>query len=268
MQSHRQENVNSFGEPDLEPPMTEPIRLTGQAIVTGAAQGIGAAVAKRLAADGYQLVLADHNESVVERAREICASGRSATAVVGDIADEHHVSELVATAENRGGVEVLVNNAGYLAQSPFQEIAVSDWDRMIAVHLRGAFLCCSAVVPHMIRRGGGRIVNVASQLAQKGGFELAHYAAAKAGVIGLTKSLALELSDRNVRVNAVAPGPINTAMIQATSAEWRRRKLGELPLGAFGEPEDIAETVAFLVSPASRLYVGQTLNPNSGDIML
>lgn len=240
----------------------------GQAIVTGAARGIGEAVARRLASEGYSLVLADQSEQVLERAQELCAEGGSAVAIVGDIASEDHVRELVDAAEHRGGVEVLVNNAGVLTQSPFETLSIPDWDRMIAVHLRGTFLSCSAVVPHMLRRGGGRIVNVASQLGQKGGFELAHYAAAKAGVIGLTKSLALEFSHRNIRVNAVAPGPINTAMTRATSPEWRDRKLGELPLGMFGEPDDIADTVAFLLSPAARLYVGQTLGPNSGDVML
>ena len=120
----------------------------------------------------------------------------------------------------------------------------------------------------MVARGSGVIVNIASQLGQIGGIELSHYAAAKAGIIGMTKSLAREVSAQGVRVNAVAPGPINTPLVRNLSAEWQRVKAAELPLGRFGEPEEVAETVAFLCSPAASLFVGQTLGPNSGDVML
>jgi 3-oxoacyl-[acyl-carrier protein] reductase len=120
----------------------------------------------------------------------------------------------------------------------------------------------------MLSRGSGIIVNVASQLGQIGGIELCHYSAAKAGIIGLTKSLAKEVSTQGVRVNAVAPGPINTELILGLSEEWQRAKASELPLGRFGEPWEVAETVAFLVSDGAALYVGQTLGPNSGDVML
>jgi 3-oxoacyl-[acyl-carrier protein] reductase len=120
----------------------------------------------------------------------------------------------------------------------------------------------------MLSRGSGIIVNVASQLGQIGGIELCHYSAAKAGIIGLTKSLAREVSNQGVRVNAVAPGPINTELVLGLSDEWRDAKSAELPLGRFGEPHEVAETVAFLVSDGAALYVGQTLGPNSGDVML
>jgi 3-oxoacyl-[acyl-carrier protein] reductase len=120
----------------------------------------------------------------------------------------------------------------------------------------------------MLAAGDGVIVNIASQLGQIGGIELTHYSAAKAGIIGLTKALAREVSARGVRVNAVAPGPINTPLVLGLSEAWRDAKRAQLPLGRFGEPEDIAETVAFLASPAARIYVGQTLGPNSGDVML
>jgi 3-oxoacyl-[acyl-carrier protein] reductase len=139
---------------------------------------------------------------------------------------------------------------------------------MIAVHLRGTFLCTRAVLPEMLSRGSGIVVNVASQLGQIGGIELCHYSAAKAGIIGLTKSVAREVSTQGVRINAVAPGPINTELILGLSEEWQRAKAAELPLGRFGEPWEVAETVAFLVSDAATLYVGQTLGPNSGDVML
>ena len=175
---------------------------------------------------------------------------------------------MAAVRDAYGSPEILVNNAGFLQQKRFEDLTVEDFDRMIAVHLRGTFLCTSAVLPEMLSRGGGIVVNVASQLGQIGGVELCHYSAAKAGIIGLTKSLAREVSAQGVRVNAVAPGPINTELILGLSEEWQRAKAAELPLGRFGEPEEVAKTVAFLVSDAATLYVGQTLGPNSGDVML
>jgi 3-oxoacyl-[acyl-carrier protein] reductase len=120
----------------------------------------------------------------------------------------------------------------------------------------------------MLARKSGAIVNVASQLGQIGGVELVHYSAAKAGIIGMTKSLAREVSAQGIRVNAVAPGPINTPLVRSLSQDWQRAKAAELPLGRFGEPEEVAEAVSFLCSPAASLFVGQTLGPNSGDVML
>ena len=139
---------------------------------------------------------------------------------------------------------------------------------MIAVHLRGTYLCTRSVLPQMLKNKAGCVVNMASQLGQIGGIELVHYSAAKAGIIGMTKALARKVSTQGVRVNAVAPGPINTPLVRALSDDWRAAKAAELPLGHFGEPEDVAETVAFLCSEAARIYVGQTLSPNSGDVML
>jgi len=238
------------------------------AIVTGAARGIGAAIARRLAHDGYALVVNDVAPTLDLARDSVVAAGGRAEVVVGDVADETTAQRLVETAQRAfGRCDLLVNNAGYLRQVAFERMSVADWDRMIAVHLRGTFLCCRAVVPVMIESGGA-IVNVASQLGQKGGAELAHYVSAKAGIIGLTKALAHELSGRGIRVNAVAPGPIETPLVQEASADWRRRKLGELPLGRFGDPEDVAAAVAFLASSEARLFVGQTLGPNSGDVML
>jgi 3-oxoacyl-[acyl-carrier protein] reductase len=124
------------------------------------------------------------------------------------------------------------------------------------------------VLPAMLAAKAGVIVNVASQLGQIGGIELVHYSAAKAAIIGMTKALAREVSAQGVRVNAVAPGPINTPLVMAISEKWRRDKAAELPLGRFGEPEEVADAVAFLASPAARLFVGQTICPNSGDVML
>ena len=240
------------------------------ALVTGAGGGIGRAVAEKLARDGERIVVNDLRvagaEEVVAGIRE---SGGEATVAPGDVSDPEAVRGIVGAArEAFGPVEILVNNAGYGQQKPFVELTVEDFDRMIGVHLRGTFLCTSAVLPEMLWRGRGVIVNVASQLGQIGGVELCHYSAAKAGIIGLTKSLAREVSAQGVRVNAVAPGPINTELVLGLSEEWRQNKTAELPLGRFGEPWEVAETVSFLASDGAALYVGQTLGPNSGDVML
>ncbi|MEJ7841157.1 MAG: 3-oxoacyl-ACP reductase family protein [Rubrobacter sp.] len=240
------------------------------ALVTGAGGGIGRAVAEKLARDGERIVVNDLRvagaEEVVAGIRE---SGGEATVAPGDVSDPEAVRGIVGAArEAFGPVEILVNNAGYGQQKPFVELTVEDFDRMIGVHLRGTFLCTSAVLPEMLSGGRGVIVNVASQLGQIGGVELCHYSAAKAGIIGLTKSLAREVSAQGVRVNAVAPGPINTDLVLGLSEEWRRNKAAELPLGRFGEPWEVAETVSFLASDGAALYVGQTLGPNSGDVML
>jgi 3-oxoacyl-[acyl-carrier protein] reductase len=240
------------------------------ALVTGAGSGIGRAIAEKLARDGERVVVNDlKSENAEEVVARIGEWGGQATAAPGDVSDPEAVARIIAAArEAYGSPEILVNNAGFLQQKRFEDLTVEDFDRMIAVHLRGTFLCTRAVLPEMLSRGSGIVVNVASQLGQIGGIELCHYSAAKAGIIGLTKSLAREVSVQGVRVNAVAPGPINTELILGLSEEWQRAKAAELPLGRFGDPAEVAETVAFLASDAATLYVGQTLGPNSGDVML
>ena len=243
---------------------------TRVALVTGAGSGIGRAIAEKLAKDGERVVVNDlYGENADEVVALIKESGGRAADAPGDVSDPDAVEQIMATArEAYGPPEILVNNAGFLQQKRFVDLTVEDFDRMIAVHLRGTFLCTRAVLPEMLSRGGGIVVNVASQLGQIGGIELCHYSAAKAGIIGLTKSLAREVSAQGVRVNAVAPGPINTELILGLSEEWQKAKAAELPLGRFGEPVEVAESVAFLVSDGATLYVGQTLGPNSGDVML
>ncbi|WP_371111145.1 SDR family NAD(P)-dependent oxidoreductase [Rhizobium sp. RCC_161_2] len=240
------------------------------AIVTGAGSGIGRAIAHRLAADGYGVLV---NDLSLDRAQavadEIGKADGLASAAAGDISRPEDVTAIHAAAVARHGeVDLLVNNAGIVHQASFEKLALEDFDRMFAVHVRGTFLMTKAVLPSMLERGEGGIINVASQLGQIGGIELVHYSGAKAAIIGMTKALAREVSSRGVRVNAVAPGPINTPLVLGLSDEWRERKKHELPLGRFGEPEEVAATVAFLASPAASLFVGQTLGPNSGDVML
>ena len=241
--------------------------MTMTAIVTGAGSGIGQAIALRLAADGYNVLANDFRaEAAQATATQI---GTKAVAIGGDVSVEGDVAAMVAAAEAAfGPVTHLVNCAGHVHQSRFTDLTVADFDRMIAVHLRGTFLCTHAVLKGMLARGSGVIVNIASQLGQIGGTELVHYSAAKAGIIGLTKALAREVSAQGVRVNAVAPGPINTPLVRSLSKDWQCAKAAELPLGRFGEPDEVADTVAFLCSPQASLFVGQTLGPNSGDVML
>ena len=240
------------------------------AIVTGAGSGIGRATALRLARDGYSVVVNDLND---QRASEvvaaITAAGGSAIGVTGDVSSEADVAALVERCDQAfGPCTLLVNNAGHVHQAPFMELKPADFDRIFAVHVRGTYLCSRAVLGAMLVQGSGAIVNVASQLGQIGGVELVHYSAAKAAVSGMTKALAREVSARGVRVNAVAPGPINTPLVAALSESWRHAKAAQLPLGRFGEPEEVAAVIAFLASSEASLFVGQTLGPNSGDVML
>ncbi|WP_425523714.1 SDR family NAD(P)-dependent oxidoreductase [Rhizobium setariae] len=239
-------------------------------IVTGAGSGIGRAIAERLAVDGYAVLV---NDLSIERAEAVAfairAKGGVAAARAGDVSSEAEVAAIHKSAvDTHGEVGLLVNNAGIAHQALFENLEVRDFDRMFAVHVRGTFLMTKAVLPAMLASGKGSIINIASQLGQIGGIELSHYAGAKAAIIGMTKSLAREVSSRGVRVNVVAPGPINTPLVMELSAEWRERKKSELPLGRFGEPEEVAATVAFLASDDASLFVGQTLGPNSGDVML
>lgn len=240
------------------------------AIVTGAGSGIGRAIAIRLAADGYGVTVNDLNfDKAAVVVDEIRGNGAKANAVAGDVSSELDAAAIHDAAFAAfGDTALLVNNAGFVHQALFENLEVADFDRMFAVHVRGTFLMSKRVLPEMLAAGSGVIINIASQLGQIGGIELVHYSAAKSAIIGMTKSLAREVSNRGVRVNAVAPGPINTPLVQALSREWRDRKAAELPLGRFGEPEEVAAVVSFLASPAASLFVGQTLGPNSGDVML
>ena len=239
-------------------------------IVTGAGSGIGRAIAHRLAHDGYGVVVNDLRAEAADTvASEIAKAGGKAMSIGGDVSKEIDVTAIAAAcAKAFGDCTHLINNAGHVHQARFVDLTPADFDRMFAVHVRGTFLCTRAVLPAMLKAKSGVIVNIASQLGQIGGIELAHYSAAKAAIIGLTKSLAREVSADGVRVNAVAPGPINTPLVKSLSAEWQKAKAAQLPLGRFGEPGEVAATVAFLCSHEASLFVGQTIGPNSGDVML
>lgn len=241
--------------------------LTNQvALVVGGAGGIGAEIAEAFCAEGAVVVIADRDAGAANAAAErVGAAGGVGLDVRSEISVDAAVDHVVAT---HGRIDILVNSAGVLTESPLVEMPLRQWQETIDVDLTGVFLCCRAVVPHMIEQRSGRIINIASQLGIKGGRGMAHYSAAKAGVLGLTKALALEVAEYGVLVNAVAPGPIETAMVAGITEEWKAAKRAELPLGRFGLPQEVAPTAVLLASsPGGNLYVGQTLGPNSGDVM-
>ncbi len=246
-------------------------KLEGRrAVVTGAASGIGRGIAVAFAREGADIAVVDLDEA---RAADVLAAvadaGRRAIFVRADVSDEAQARAMAERVlAELGGVDILVNNAGIFTESLLEDLSVEDWDRVLGVNLRGTFLCTRFLIGQMLERGDGRIINIASQLGQIGGAQVAHYSASKAAVIGLTKALAREVSSRGVRVNAIAPGPIRTPLLDAETEEWRSAKLAELPIGRFGEVDEVTPTAILLASDDGSYYVGQTLGPNGGDVML
>ena len=233
-------------------------------LIVGAGSGIGRAIAELFQDQGATVAFADLNE-------ESCTEtvqGDSSTFHV-DITSSESVEALVqAVIAQYGRIDILVNSAGILNECSILEMSPKTFDDMLAVNLRGTFLTCRFVSPQMVEQKAGRIINIASQLALKGGVDMAHYTAAKAGVIGMTKSMALELAPHNVLCNVIAPGPIMTPMLGEVSDAWVKEKEAALPLGRFGTVEEVAPTALLLASsPDGDLYMGQTLGPNSGDVM-
>jgi 3-oxoacyl-[acyl-carrier protein] reductase len=224
-------------------------------VVTGGASGIGKAIADAFTANGDRVAVLDR-------------SGAAGIIAV-DVSDEASVRGAFAAARAElGSIDVLVNSAGLLTESPLEDMTLAMWNETIGVDLTGVFLCCREVVREMREQKWGRIINISSQLAIKGGTGLSHYSAAKAGVVGLTKALALETAGDNVLVNSIAPGPIETPLVDGISEDWKAAKRAGLPLLRFGLPAEVAPTALLLASdPGGNLYVGQTLGPNSGDVM-
>lgn len=236
-----------------------------RALVTGAASGIGHAIATAFVEAGAVVTAADRNPEVTGLAAAMGAQRAKILDVSAGSAVDTLVSDIVA---DDGGLDILVCSHGILTQSPAVEMSTERWQETIDVDLTGVFLLNRAALRPMLAQRSGRIINIASQLAIKGGVSLAHYAAAKAGVIALTKSIALETADQGVLANAIAPGPIDTPMVTGIDEQWKQDKRAELPLGRFGTPEEIAPTAVLLASdPGGNLYVGQVLGPNSGDVM-
>ena len=246
--------------------------LSGRVIlVTGSSRGIGAEIAAQAAAEGaivavhYRLA-ADGAQQTLDRVR---AAGGDGAAFSADLADGTQAEGLVTTVLDRfGRLDGLVNNAGRTQVGPFLSLAPSEWDDVLATDLTAAFHTCRVAIPAMLERGSGAIVNVASRLGQTGVPETAAYSAAKAGLIGLTRSLAREFGGRGIRINAVAPGFTATEMTEDLAAsETGRQRLRDIPLGRFGRASEVAAAVVFLLTDASSLFLGQTLNPNGGGFM-
>ena len=240
--------------------MTKPLE-NKIALVTGAARGIGQALALQLAADGADLALCDVKaEWLDDTAAKVKALGRRAETYAMDVANGAAVGEAVARIlADFGRIDVLVNNAGITRDTLLMRMSEEDWDAVLDVNLKGAFLVTKAVVKPMMKQRSGAIVNIASVVGIMGNPGQANYTASKAGLIALTKTTAKELGSRNVRVNAVAPGFIRTAMTDKLAEPVKEAMLKMVPLGRLGEPEDVAKAVAFLASDAAAYVNGQTL---------
>lgn len=243
------------------------------AIVTGSSSGIGRGVALAFAREGAAVVVNFPDPSQRAAAQsvqdEITAAGGRAMSVQADVSSEADVEQLVAAALQRfSRVDVLVNNAGIAAAAPVQDIPVEQWDRVIAVHLRGTFLMTRRVLPLLYAQNSGSIINTASQLAYKGAPGFAHYTAAKAAIVAFTRSVALEIGTRNVRINSVAPGATHTPILAGVPPDLLEQIRLAIPVGRIAEVADIVPTYVFLASREARHYQGQTLSPNGGDQFL
>jgi 3-oxoacyl-[acyl-carrier protein] reductase len=236
------------------------------ALVTGASRGIGESIARRLASEGAQVLAAARNADALERVvQEIVGGGGKASALRLDLADAASIESAVKAAlEGGGAIDVLINNAGVTEDNLILRMSRASWDRVIATNLTGAFLLTQAVVKSMVRKRYGRIVNVTSVVGLMGNAGQANYAASKAGLVGLTKTVARELASRNITCNAVAPGFIETEMTAKMTPAAREALSGQIPLGRLGTPADVAEAVAFLASEEAGYVTGHVLNVSGG----
>jgi len=239
------------------------------ALVTGASQGIGRTSAITLAKAGAKVALAARNqEKLAEAVSQITGAGGEAVAVKIDVASEDEIKAGVKAAMDRfGKIDILVNNAGLTRDTLLMRMKRSDWDSVIATNLTGAHLCIQAVISSMLKQRWGRIINITSVFGQMGQAGQANYAASKAGLIGLTMAVAREVASRNITVNAVAPGFIETAMTESLSPELKETAIKLIPLGRTGTADDVANAVRFLASDAAAYITGHVLKVNGGMLM-
>ncbi len=244
--------------------------LSGKiALVTGAAQGIGRDIALGLATDGADVAICDVNlEAAQKTAGDIEAKGRKALALKADVAASADVTAMVdQVVEKFGRLDILVNNAGITRDGLILRMKDEDWDLVLSINLKGAFLCTKAALKYMTKQRAGTIINIASIVGAMGNAGQVNYVASKAGLIGMTKTIAREYANRNVTSNAVAPGFIDTAMTKALSENVRQELAKQIPLGRLGSSEDVANAVRFLASPAAAYITGQVIHVNGGMYM-
>jgi 3-oxoacyl-[acyl-carrier protein] reductase len=239
------------------------------ALITGAAQGIGKSVALLLAQNGADIVVSDINlEKAEETAKEIESIGSKAIAIKVDVANLKDVERMVESIlEKFGKIDILVNNAGITRDKLILRMTEEDWDAVLNVNLKGTFNCTKAVVRHMAKQRSGKIVSIASVVGEMGNAGQVNYSASKAGVIGLTKTIAREFAQRRINVNAIAPGYIETPMTEVLPEKVKEELKRLIPMERLGKPEDVAEAVLFLVSEESNYITGQVLNVNGGIYM-
>lgn len=237
-------------------------------VVTGSARGIGKAIALKLAGAGADIVINDIEpaaEAMEETAGEVRALGGKALAVAADVSSPEDVARLIDTAAKEyGKIDILVNNAGVTRDQLVMRMSDEEWDTVLNIDLKSAFLCSRAVLRHMLKQRSGRIISIASVVGIMGNAGQANYSAAKAGVIGLTKSIAKEVGSRGITANAIAPGYIQTRMTEQLDEKQRAALLSRIPLNSLGTPGDVAEAVAFLASDEARYITGQVLNIDGG----
>ncbi len=239
------------------------------ALVTGAAQGIGREIALALAADGADVAICDVNlEAAQKTAAEIEAAGKKSLAVKANVAASADVTAMIEqVVEKFGRIDILVNNAGITRDGLILRMKDEDWDLVLSINLKGAFLCTKAALKYMTKQRSGTVINIASIVGAMGNAGQANYVASKAGLIGLTKTIAREYANRGITANAVAPGFIETAMTQALPENVRQELAKQIPMGKLGTPGDVANAVRFLASPWASYITGQVVHVNGGMYM-